>query len=145
MDDALQQFMQMSDSHHKSTQAAEQFDREPQQQWQQQPFISERRATLDDRLQQFIQMSKSHRNNTQAACRRMEAHCRFIIQKQNDLGSDMKANPREECTTVVTERGKVLDERKIERKEEESLSEKEKDVEKEEEESEIKEIEEESE
>ncbi|KOM55272.1 hypothetical protein LR48_Vigan10g116400 [Vigna angularis] len=86
-------------------------------------------------------MSESHRNNTQATCRKMEAHCRFIIQKLDDLGSNMKANPREECTAVVTESGKVLDERKIERKEEESLSEKEKNVEekKEKEESERKE------
>ncbi|KOM26064.1 hypothetical protein LR48_Vigan221s002600 [Vigna angularis] len=82
---------------------------------------------MDDMLQQFIQMSESHHNDTQAACIRMEVQCRFIIQKLDYLKDNM--NPREECTTIVTESGKVLDERKIERKEEESLSEKEKDVE----------------
>ncbi|KOM34751.1 hypothetical protein LR48_Vigan02g090100 [Vigna angularis] len=119
--------------------AAGQFYREPQQQWKQQPSISERWAKMDDTLQQFIQMSESHHNDTQAACRRMKALCRFIIQKLDYLKESM--NPREACTTVVTESGKVLDERKIERKEEESLSEKEKDVEenKEKEESERKE------
>ncbi|XP_017423589.1 uncharacterized protein LOC108332798 [Vigna angularis] len=45
---------------------------------------------MDDTLQQFIQMSESHRKNTKAACRRMEAHCRFIIQKLDDFGGNME-------------------------------------------------------
>ncbi|XP_047180945.1 uncharacterized protein LOC124847481 [Vigna umbellata] len=45
---------------------------------------------MDDTLQQFIHMSESHRNNTQATCKRMEAHCRFIVQKLDDFGGNME-------------------------------------------------------
>ncbi|KOM57646.1 hypothetical protein LR48_Vigan11g067900 [Vigna angularis] len=76
-----------------------------QQQWQQQPSISERWAKIDDTLQQFIQMFESRHNNTQEAGRRLEEQCRFIIQKLDYLKDNM--NPREECTIVVTESGKM--------------------------------------
>ncbi|KOM34850.1 hypothetical protein LR48_Vigan02g100000 [Vigna angularis] len=113
-------------------QPAEQFDRLPQQQWQQQPSLSERMAKMDDTLQQLMQMYDSHHKNTQAAFRRIGGQLCHIIQKLDDLGSNMEVNPREECQAIITRSDKVLDERKIERKEE-RLSEKEKDVKEEEE------------
>ncbi|KOM34917.1 hypothetical protein LR48_Vigan02g106700 [Vigna angularis] len=113
-------------------QAAEQFDRLPQQQWQQQPSLSERMASIDDTLQQLMQMSDSHHKSNQASFRRIGSQLGQIIQKLDDLGSNMKANPSEECQAIITRSDKVLDERKIERKEE-RLSEKEKDVKEEEE------------
>ncbi|KOM31299.1 hypothetical protein LR48_Vigan01g085400 [Vigna angularis] len=83
-----------------------QFYREPQQQWQQQPSILERWAKMDDTLQQFMQMSDSHHKNNQVAFKRIGSQFVHIIQKLDDLGSNMKANPREECNAVITESGK---------------------------------------
>ncbi|KOM48260.1 hypothetical protein LR48_Vigan07g196400 [Vigna angularis] len=109
-------------------QAVEQFDRLPQQQWQQQQFLSERMAKMDDTLQQLMQMSDSHHKCNQAAFRGIRSQLGRKIQKLDDLGSNTKANPREECQAIITRSDKVLDERKEER-----LSEKEKDVKEEEE------------
>ncbi|KOM34818.1 hypothetical protein LR48_Vigan02g096800 [Vigna angularis] len=113
-------------------QAAEQFDRLPQQQWQQQPSLSKRMAKMDDTLQQLMQMSDSHHKSTQPAFKRIGRHLCHISEKLDDLGSNMKVNPMEECQAIITRSDKVLDERKIKRKEE-RLSEKEKDVKEEEE------------
>ncbi|KOM25541.1 hypothetical protein LR48_Vigan115s001100 [Vigna angularis] len=77
-------------------------------------------------------MSDSHHKSNQATFRRVGSQLGHIIQKRDDLGSNMKANPKEECQAIITRRDKVLDERKIETKEE-RLSEKEKDVKEEEE------------
>ncbi|KOM40729.1 hypothetical protein LR48_Vigan04g092700 [Vigna angularis] len=89
-------------------------------------------AKMDDTLQQIMQMSDSHHKSTQATFRRIEGQLCHIIQKLDDLGSNMKVNLMEECQAIITRSEKVLDERKIERKEE-RLSEKEKDVKEEEE------------
>ncbi|KOM43415.1 hypothetical protein LR48_Vigan05g101900 [Vigna angularis] len=89
-------------------------------------------AKMDDTLQQLMQMSDSHHKSTQAAFRRIGGQFCHIIQKLDDLESNMKVNPMEECQAIITRSDQVLDEIKIERKEE-RLSEKEKDVKEEEE------------
>ncbi|KOM56084.1 hypothetical protein LR48_Vigan10g197600 [Vigna angularis] len=108
-------------------QAVEQFDRLPQQQWQLQPSLSERMAKMDDTLQYLMQMSDSHHKSTQATFRRIGRQLCHISQKLDNLESNMKYNPREECQAIITRSDKVLDERKIERKEE-RLSEKERKI-----------------
>ncbi|KOM41089.1 hypothetical protein LR48_Vigan04g128700 [Vigna angularis] len=94
--------------------------------------LSERIAKMDDTLQQLMQMSDSHHKNTEATRKRMEMQLGHILQKLDDFGGNMEVNPREECQAIITRGDKVLDERKIERKEE-RLSEKGKDVKEEEE------------
>ncbi|KOM43213.1 hypothetical protein LR48_Vigan05g081700 [Vigna angularis] len=113
-------------------QAVEKFDSMPQQQWQQQPSLLERMGKMDDTLQQLMQMSDSHHKSTQVAFRRIGMQLGHILQKLDDFGANMEVNPREECQAIITRSDKVLDERKIRRKEE-RLSEKEKDVKEEEE------------
>ncbi|KOM37604.1 hypothetical protein LR48_Vigan03g098600 [Vigna angularis] len=68
-------------------QAVGQFDRLPQQQWQQQPSLSERMAKMNDTLQKLIQMFDSHHKNNQATFRRIGSQLGHIIQKLDDLGS----------------------------------------------------------
>ncbi|KOM43266.1 hypothetical protein LR48_Vigan05g087000 [Vigna angularis] len=79
-----------------------QFYREPQQQWQQQPSLSEIWAKMDETLQQLMQMSDSHHKRNQAAFTRIGSQLGHIIQKLDDLGSNMKANLREECQVIIT-------------------------------------------
>ncbi|KOM55393.1 hypothetical protein LR48_Vigan10g128500 [Vigna angularis] len=67
-------------------QAVEKFDRLPQQQWQQQPSLSERMAKVDDTLQQLTQISNSHHKSTEAALKRMEMQLGHILQKRDDFG-----------------------------------------------------------
>ncbi|KOM47806.1 hypothetical protein LR48_Vigan07g151000 [Vigna angularis] len=119
-------------------QAAGQFENQPQQQWQQQSSLSERRTKLDDVLQQFMQQSISTQESIEASCERMETNIRYIIQKLHDSRVDTEVNPREEGQAIVTKSDKIFDEEKIERDEEkieeketERLSEKDKDEEKE--------------
>ncbi|KOM25837.1 hypothetical protein LR48_Vigan197s000600 [Vigna angularis] len=80
LEDALQQYIKISNCHHKSTQAAEEFDRPPPQQWQQQPSLSE---SLDDTLQRFLKNSISTQKRIEASCKRMEMHLRYISQRLN--------------------------------------------------------------
>ncbi|KOM34893.1 hypothetical protein LR48_Vigan02g104300 [Vigna angularis] len=101
-------------------------------------FPLERMAKMNDTLQQLMQMSDSHHKSTKATLRRMEMQLGHILQKLDDFGGNMEVNPREECQAIITRSDKVLDERKIERKEE-RLSEKDvkEDEEKEERKSEV--------
>ncbi|KOM26388.1 hypothetical protein LR48_Vigan263s001100 [Vigna angularis] len=118
-------------------QAAGQIENQPQQQWQQQPSLSERRPTLKDTLQQFLQESISTRKSIEASCKRMEMHLRYISQRLK-VKVNTEVNPKEEGQAIVTESDEIFygkkigrDEEKIERKEKEELSEKDKDEEKE--------------
>ncbi|KOM29424.1 hypothetical protein LR48_Vigan681s000500 [Vigna angularis] len=54
-----------------------------------------------------------------------------FIERLKDFGVENKVNPREECQAMIFGSDKTLDEKEIERKEKEELSEKDKDVEKE--------------
>ncbi|KOM38272.1 hypothetical protein LR48_Vigan03g165400 [Vigna angularis] len=112
-------------------QAAGQFERLPQQQWQQQSSLLERMAKMDDAFQIFMQESISTQKIIEAAFKRMEMQISHLIERLKDFGVDTEVNPREECQAIITESDKTLDEKKIERKEKEELSEKDKDVEKE--------------
>ncbi|KOM37643.1 hypothetical protein LR48_Vigan03g102500 [Vigna angularis] len=98
-------------------QAAGQFENQSQQQWQQQPSLSERRPTT----------SISTRKNIEASCKRMEMHLRYISQRLN-VKVNTEVNPNEEGQAIVTESDKIFDEKKtgrdeekIERKEKEEL------------------------
>ncbi|KOM49872.1 hypothetical protein LR48_Vigan08g069900 [Vigna angularis] len=102
--------------------------RPPPQQWQQQPSLSERRTKLDDVFQQFLQVSISTQKSIEASCKRMEMQIGHMIQKLDDVGVITEDNPRKECQAIITGSDKTLDEKKIERKEKEELSEKDKDV-----------------
>ncbi|KOM45549.1 hypothetical protein LR48_Vigan06g085500 [Vigna angularis] len=106
-------------------QAAGQFENQPQQQWQQQSSLSK----LDDVFQQFMQESISTQKSIEASCKRMEMQIGHFIERLEDFGVETEVNPREECQAIITESDKTLDEKKIERKEKEELSEKDKDVE----------------
>ncbi|KOM26577.1 hypothetical protein LR48_Vigan294s001300 [Vigna angularis] len=61
LEEAVQQYIQIPNCHHKTTQAVEEFDRPspqqwpPPQQWQQPPSLSE---SLDDTLQRFLKSEK---------------------------------------------------------------------------------------
>ncbi|KOM40837.1 hypothetical protein LR48_Vigan04g103500 [Vigna angularis] len=61
----------------------------------------------------------------------MEMQISHLFERLEDFGVDTEVNPREECQAIITGSDKTLDEKKIERKEKEELSEKDKDVEKE--------------
>ncbi|KOM55770.1 hypothetical protein LR48_Vigan10g166200 [Vigna angularis] len=106
-------------------QAAGQFENQPQQQWQQQSSLSE---SLDDTFQRFMQVSISTQKNIEASCKRMEMQIGHMIQKSDDVGVNTEVNPRKECHAIITGSDKTLDEKKIERKEKEELSEKDKDA-----------------
>ncbi|KOM30070.1 hypothetical protein LR48_Vigan848s000200 [Vigna angularis] len=119
-------------------QAAGQFENQPQQQWQQQSSLLERRRKLDEVLQQFMQQSISTQKSIEASCKRVKTNIRYIIQKLHDSRFYTEVNPREEGQAIVTKSDKNFDEEKIERdkekieeKETERLSEKDKDEEKE--------------
>ncbi|KOM34761.1 hypothetical protein LR48_Vigan02g091100 [Vigna angularis] len=140
LEEAVQQYIQIPNCHHKSTQAVEEFDRPspqqwpPPQQWQQQPSLSE---SLDDTLQRFLKNSDSIQKSIEASCKRMEMHLRYISQILN-VKVNTEVNPKEERQAIVIESDKIFaenkiggDEEKIERKEKEALSEKDKDEEKE--------------
>ncbi|KOM40724.1 hypothetical protein LR48_Vigan04g092200 [Vigna angularis] len=88
-------------------------------------------AKMDDAFQQFMQESISTQKSTKAAFKRMEMQIVHLIERLKYFGVDTEVNPREECQTIITESDNTLDEKKIERKEKEELSEKDKDVEKE--------------
>ncbi|KOM26380.1 hypothetical protein LR48_Vigan263s000300 [Vigna angularis] len=143
LEETVQQYIQIPNCHHKSTQAVEEFNRPspqqwpPPQQWQQQPSLSE---SLDDALQRFLKNSDSIQKSIEASCKKMEMHLRYISQKLN-VKVNTEVNPKEEGQASVTESEKIFaekkirgDEEKIERKEKEELSEKDKDEEKEKEE-----------
>ncbi|KOM40888.1 hypothetical protein LR48_Vigan04g108600 [Vigna angularis] len=110
-------------------QAAGQFENQPQQQWQQQSSLSMEK--LDDVFQQFMQESISTQNSIEASCKRMEMQIGHFIERLEDFGVETKVNPKEECQVMIFGSEKTLDEKEIERKEKEELSEKDKDVEKE--------------
>ncbi|KOM40813.1 hypothetical protein LR48_Vigan04g101100 [Vigna angularis] len=78
-------------------------------------------AKMDDTVLQLMQMSDSHHKSTEAALRRMEMQLGHILQKLDYFGGNMEVNPSEECQAIITRSDKVLDERKIERKEERQL------------------------
>ncbi|KOM40718.1 hypothetical protein LR48_Vigan04g091600 [Vigna angularis] len=143
LEEAVQQYIQIPNCHHKSTQAVEEFDRPspqqwpPPQQWQQQPFLSESLDSLDDTLQRFLKNSDATQKSIEESCKRMEMHLRYISQRLN-VKVNTEVNPKEEGQAIVTESDKILDEKKlggdeekIERKEKEELSEKNKVEEKE--------------
>ncbi|KOM51839.1 hypothetical protein LR48_Vigan09g049800 [Vigna angularis] len=112
-------------------QAAGQFENQPQQQWQQQSSLSGRKAKLDDVFQQFMQESISTQKSIEGSCKRMEMQIGHLIERLEDFGVETEVNPRDECQAIITGSDKTLDEKEIERKEKEELSEKDKDVEKE--------------
>ncbi|KOM34753.1 hypothetical protein LR48_Vigan02g090300 [Vigna angularis] len=112
-------------------QAVGQFERLPQQQLQQQLSLSERMAKMDDAFQKFMQESISTHKSTEVAFKSMKMQIGHLIESLKDFGVDTEVNPREECQAIIIGSDKTLDEKKIERKEKEELSEKDKDVEKE--------------
>ncbi|KOM57533.1 hypothetical protein LR48_Vigan11g056600 [Vigna angularis] len=89
------------------------------------------KSSLNDVFQQCMQESISTLKSIEASCKRMETQIGNMIQKLDDFGVDTEVNPRNECQAIITRSDKILDEKKIERKEKEELSEKYKDVEKE--------------
>ncbi|KOM57576.1 hypothetical protein LR48_Vigan11g060900 [Vigna angularis] len=88
-------------------------------------------AKLDDVFQQYMQESISTQKSNEASCKRMEMQIGHFIERLEDFGVETKVNPREEFQAMITGSDKTLDEKEIERKEKEELSEKDKDVEKE--------------
>ncbi|KOM37250.1 hypothetical protein LR48_Vigan03g063100 [Vigna angularis] len=110
-------------------QAVGQFENQPQQQWQQQSSLSMEK--LDDVFQQFMQESISTQKSIEASCKRMEIQIGHLIKRLEDFGVETEVNPIDESQANITGSDKTLDEKKIERKEKEELSETDKDVEKE--------------
>ncbi|KOM40847.1 hypothetical protein LR48_Vigan04g104500 [Vigna angularis] len=108
LEDALQQYIQISNCHHKSTQAAEEFDSPPPQQWQQQPSLSE---SLDDTLQRFLKNSTSTQTSIEESCKRMGMHLRYISQRLN-VKVNTEVNLKEEGQAIVTESEKIFAEKK---------------------------------
>ncbi|KOM54831.1 hypothetical protein LR48_Vigan10g072300 [Vigna angularis] len=88
-------------------------------------------AKLDDVFQQFMQESISTQKSIEASRKRKEMQISHFIEKLEGFGVETKVNPREECQAMITGSDKTLDEKEIERKEKEELSEKDKDVERE--------------
>ncbi|KAG2409561.1 hypothetical protein LR48_Vigan01g115000 [Vigna angularis] len=93
--------------------------------WQQQPTPFEKTTKLEETFHQFMKMSLSYCTNVEAAFKSMKMHIGQLVNKMEGGERNVKSNLREECKTIVTRSGKVLDERKIERKEKENVSEKE--------------------
>ncbi|XP_052726164.1 uncharacterized protein LOC128194650 [Vigna angularis] len=95
-------------------------------QWQQQPTPIEKTTTkLGETFRQFMKMSLSYCENIEVAFKSMKMHIGQLVNKIEGCERNAKSNLREECKTIVTRSGKVLDERKIERKEKENVSEEE--------------------
>ncbi|KOM45585.1 hypothetical protein LR48_Vigan06g089100 [Vigna angularis] len=78
-----------------------------------------------------MQESISTQKSIEASCKRMEMQIGHLIERLEDFGNETKVNPREECQAIIIGSEKTLEEKEIERKEKEELSEKDKDVEKE--------------
>ncbi|KOM28119.1 hypothetical protein LR48_Vigan501s000100 [Vigna angularis] len=78
-----------------------------------------------------MQESISTQKSIEASCKRMEMQIGHFIERLEDFGVETKVNPREECQAMIFGSDKILEEKKIERKEKEELSEEDKDVEKE--------------
>ncbi|KOM25622.1 hypothetical protein LR48_Vigan125s001200 [Vigna angularis] len=93
-----------------------------QKQWQQQPTPIEKTTKFEDTFQQFMKMSVSCCKNVEAAFNSMKMHIGQLVNKMEGCEKNAKGNLREECKTIVTRSGKVLEERKIERKEKENES-----------------------
>ncbi|KOM40823.1 hypothetical protein LR48_Vigan04g102100 [Vigna angularis] len=93
-------------------QAVGQFERLPQQQWQQQSFVSERMAKMDDAFQQFMQESISTQKSIEASFKRMEMQIGHLIERLEDFGVDTDVNPREECQAIITRSEETLDEKR---------------------------------
>ncbi|XP_047179301.1 uncharacterized protein LOC124846130, partial [Vigna umbellata] len=101
---------------------AEQFNRPPQQQWQPQSSLSKRMTKLEDTLQQFMQVFVYTQKSTKSAIRNLEIQVGQLAKKLEDMfdrsfGANIAVNPKEECNVIMTRSGKMLDERKVERKE----------------------------
>ncbi|KOM57688.1 hypothetical protein LR48_Vigan11g072100 [Vigna angularis] len=110
-------------------QVAGQFENQPQQQWQQQPFLSGSLDRLEDTLQRFLKNSDSTQKSIEESCKRMEMQLRYINQRLND-DVNTEVNLKEEGQGIILESDKILDEEKlegdeerVERKEKEELSE----------------------
>ncbi|KOM57577.1 hypothetical protein LR48_Vigan11g061000 [Vigna angularis] len=86
---------------------------------------------MDDVFQKFMQESISTQKTIEASCKRMEMQIGHSIETLEDFRVETEVNPREECQAIITRSDKTLDEKELERKEKEELSEKDKDVKKE--------------
>ncbi|KOM26770.1 hypothetical protein LR48_Vigan316s001200 [Vigna angularis] len=85
-------------------QATEQFENQPQQQWQQKISLSK----LDDVFQQFMQESIYTQKSIEESCKRMEMHFGYIIERLKDVEVNTEVNPREEGQAIVTKSDKIF-------------------------------------
>ncbi|XP_017410999.2 uncharacterized protein LOC108323145 [Vigna angularis] len=81
--------------------------RPPQQQFQQQPNLSDRTSKLEETLQQFIQMSISNQKSTDASIRNLETQMGQLAKKLEETSekkfvANNEVHPREECNVIIT-------------------------------------------
>ncbi|XP_052723795.1 uncharacterized protein LOC108322652 [Vigna angularis] len=87
--------------------------RPPQQQFQQQPTLSDRTSKLEETLQQFMQVSISNQKSTEASIRNLETQVSQLAKKLDETSEKKfvaknEVHSREECNVIITRSGKEV-------------------------------------
>ncbi|XP_052728609.1 uncharacterized protein LOC128195372 [Vigna angularis] len=87
--------------------------RPPQQQFQQQPTLSDRTSKLEETLQQFMQVSISNHKSTEASIRNLETQVSQLAKKLDETSEKKfvaknEIHSREECNVIITRSGKEV-------------------------------------
>ncbi|XP_017416688.2 uncharacterized protein LOC108327503 [Vigna angularis] len=87
--------------------------RPPQQQFQQQPTLSDRTSKLEETLQQSMQVSISNHKSTEASIRNLETQVSQLAKKLDETSEKKfvaknEVHSREECNVIITRSGKEV-------------------------------------
>ncbi|XP_047155932.1 uncharacterized protein LOC124827000 [Vigna umbellata] len=85
----------------------------PQQQFQQQPTLSDRTSKLEETLHPFMQVSISNHKSIEASIRNLETQVSQLAKKLDETSEKKfvaknEVHPREECNVIITRSGKEV-------------------------------------